>query len=93
MSETQTQLTYKGYPLVRCGDEIYYGNMADKFVTHLKIMSTKKVGDISVPASVELQMLYTDPDIKGKNKVYKNSEKPSISTALEFANAWLVRGK
>ncbi|MCL2486589.1 MAG: hypothetical protein FWE86_03190 [Oscillospiraceae bacterium] len=90
---SETQLTYKGYPLVRCKDEIYFGNMSDKFVTHLKINSTKKIGDTSVPTGVDIQMLYTDPDIKGKNKVYKESKKPSISAALELAAAWLARGK
>lgn len=88
-----TELTYKGYPLVRSGNEIYYGNMSDKFVTHLKITSAKKVGGTNIPTEVEIEMLYTDPDIKGKNKLHKESKKNSISAALELANAWLVRGK
>lgn len=91
--DTSTQLSYKNYPLLRHGDELYYGNMSDKFVVYMKILGKKIVGNVEVPNSVQVQMHYTDPDIKGKNKVYKQSEKDSLSAALELANAWLVRGK
>ena len=30
--------TYKGYPLVRKGDEIYYGNMYDSYVIMMQII-------------------------------------------------------
>ena len=33
--------TYKGKPLVRCGDEIYYGSMEDKYVIRMQIKSKK----------------------------------------------------
>ena len=29
--------TYKGRPLVRCGDEMYYGNMEEPYVIRLQI--------------------------------------------------------
>ena len=32
-------LTYKGRPLVRCGDEIYYGNMEEPYVIRMQIKS------------------------------------------------------
>ena len=38
-------LEYKGRPLVRCGNTIYYGSMADPFVVCLKVQSEKKQGD------------------------------------------------
>ncbi len=93
MSEQTSALVYKGRPLVRCGDEIYYGNMTDKFIILMKILSFTKVGDNDVADKILIQMLYTDPDIKGKGKVYKSSEKNGMATALEFACAWLDRGK
>mgnify|MGYP003210708423 CR=1 FL=1 len=36
------KLTYKGRPLVRCGNDIYYGSMKDPFVVYLQVLSTKK---------------------------------------------------
>jgi len=93
MSDTKQTLTYKDRPLVRCGDEIYYGNMTDKFIILFKILSYRKDGDQQLPDKVQIQMLYTDPDIKGKGKIVRSSEKNSMSVALELATAWLDRGK
>jgi len=93
MSETTKLLTYKDRPLVRCGDEIYYGNMTDKYIILFKVLSSKTVGDQQVPDKVQIQMLYTDPDIKGKGKIIRSSEKNSMTVALELATAWLDRGK
>ena len=31
--------TYKNRPLVRCGDTLYYGNMADPYVIKMEIKS------------------------------------------------------
>ena len=42
MSEKSTFFSYKGKPLVRCGDVIYYGDMKDKFVVKLEIKSNIK---------------------------------------------------
>ena len=33
------KLTYKGRPLVRCGNDIYYGSMKDPFVVYLQVLS------------------------------------------------------
>ncbi len=35
--------TYKGKPLVRCGNTIYYGDMKDPYVIKMDIKSTKKL--------------------------------------------------
>ena len=33
--------TYKGRPLVRCNDEIYYGSMEEPYVIRMQIKSKK----------------------------------------------------
>ena len=38
--------SYKGKPFVRCGDELYYGSMSDKFVIRMQI-KTKMKDDIA----------------------------------------------
>ena len=35
--------TYKGRPLVRCNDEIYYGSMEEPYVIRMQIKSKKDV--------------------------------------------------
>ena len=42
--EQQPFLMYKGKPLVRCADTLYYGNMSDKYVVMLRVLSTRKQG-------------------------------------------------
>lgn len=84
-------LCYKGRPLVRCGNEIYFGNMTDKYIIFMKEIATKKVNDVDVGTKFEIQLLFTDPDIKGRGKIFKTSEKSSFTDALELAEAWLDR--
>ena len=84
-------LSYKGHPLVRCGNEMYYGSMSDKYIIFIKELATKKVNDVDVGSRFEIQLLFTDPDIKGRGKIVKSIERASFSDALEIAEAWLVR--
>lgn len=84
-------LCYKGRPLVRCGNEIYYGNMSDKYIILMRETATKKVNDVDVGTKFEIELLFTDPDIKGKGKVYKNAQRTTFTDALELAEAWLGR--
>ena len=53
-------LMYKGKPLVRSGNTLYYGNMADKCVVMLQILSTKTVKDMTVADKVQVQLMSTD---------------------------------
>ncbi|MBP3415234.1 MAG: hypothetical protein J6L81_08580 [Clostridia bacterium] len=91
MSETAQKFTYKDRPLVRCGDEMYYGSMEDKFIIYMKITSYLTLGDIKVPSRIEIQLQYTDPDIKGNNKIVRSGDRDSISKAFVLADAWLSR--
>ena len=83
--------TYRGHPLVRCGDVIYYGSMKDKYVVKLEIKSKKKVQDLDVADKVTIQLMYTDPSIRSRKQIVKSSEKPGLYLALDIADVWLSR--
>lgn len=83
--------TYKGKPLVRCGDVIYYGSMKDKYVVRLEIKSKKKVKDIDVADRVTIQLMYTDQNIRSRKQIVKSSEKEGLYLAMDIADAWLSR--
>ena len=53
-------LEYKGHPLQRAGNIVYYGSMSDKYVIMLQIMDTKKVKDLDVATKVSVQLQLTD---------------------------------
>ncbi|MBQ4395958.1 MAG: hypothetical protein II828_00390 [Clostridia bacterium] len=84
-------LTYKGRSLVRCGDEIYYGNITDKYIILIRETATKKVGDVDIGTKFDIELQLTDPDIKGKGKIRQTAQKASFTDALEIAEAWLNR--
>ncbi len=83
--------TYKGKPLVRCGDVIYYGSMKDKYVVKLEIKSKKHVLDMDVADKVGIQLMLTDPEIRSRKQIVKSSEKNGLYLAMDIADAWLQR--
>ena len=84
-------LEYKGHPLQRAGNIVYYGSMSDKYIIMLQIMETKKVKDLDVATKVSLQLQLTDPSIKSRDRVVKKSEKDGFYTALDVGCVWLER--
>ena len=56
----QNFLTYKGRPLVRSGDVIYYGSMGDAYVVMMQIRSKKMQDEQEVADLILLQLLATD---------------------------------
>ena len=83
--------TYKGKPLVRCGDVIYYGSMKDKYVVRLEIKSKKQLLDMELADKVTIQLMYTDPNIRNRKQIVKSSEKTGLYLAMDIADAWLQR--
>ena len=91
MSAANIPLSYKGHPLRRKDNLIYYGTMAEKYIIMLQIVSTKKVGDLDVADRVSVQLQLTDPDLKSRDRVVKKSEKDSLYAAMDVASVWLER--
>ena len=46
------KLTYKGKPLVRKDNELYYGSMTDPYVLYLQILTTTPVGEQQVACTM-----------------------------------------
>jgi arginyl-tRNA synthetase len=84
-------LSYKGHPLRRKDNLIYFGTMAEKYIVMMQILSTKKVGDLDVANKVSVQLQLTAPDLKSRDRVIKKSEKDSLYAAMDVACVWLER--
>ena len=91
MAGKTDMLEYKGHPLRRKDNLIYFGSMADKYIIMMQILETKKVKDMDVATKVSVQLQYTDPDIKSRDRVVKKSEKESLYAAMDVASIWLER--
>lgn len=84
-------LTYKGKPLRRSGNELYYGSMADKYIIMMQVGDTVDFEDLKLSGKITIQLLYTDKDIKMKDRIIKRSEKQGLYNALDIGAIWLER--
>ena len=84
-------LEYKGHPLQRKDNIIYYGSFADKYIIMLQILDTKKVKDLDVATKVSIQLQLTDSSVKSRDRIVKKTEKDSLYTAMDVAAVWLER--
>jgi arginyl-tRNA synthetase len=91
MASEKLPLTYKGRPLRRKDNLIYYGTMAEKYIIMLQVLSTIKVDDLDVATKVAVQLQLTDPDLKSRDRVVKKTEKESLYAAMDVACVWLDR--
>ena len=91
MSDEKKILTYKGHPLMRKDNLIYYGSMADSHIIMLQILETKKVGDSDIATKVSVQLQLTDPAARSRDRIVKKSEKAGLYTALDVGCVWLNR--
>ena len=79
-------LEYKGKPLVRQGDEIFYGDLSDKYYIYMMIMSEKDTENGSVPERIMIQLIESSTKIPKNQKIVVG-----FKEAFEFADAWLGR--
>ena len=93
MSEEKKVLTYKGHPLMRKDNMIYYGSMADTHIVMLQILETQKQenSDVEIATRVSVQLQLTDPSVKSRDRVVKKSEKNGLYVALDVGSVWLER--
>ncbi len=84
-------LMYKGKPLVRSGNTLYYGHMADKCVVMMQILSTREVHGMTMADRIQVQLLSTDPELRMRDRILKKSEKTGLYNAMDIGSIWLSR--
>lgn len=91
VAQIELPLVYKGRPLRRKDNLIYYGSMDQKYIIMLQVLETRKIKDLDVATKVSLQLQLTDPELKSRDRVIKKGEKDSLYTAMDVASVWLDR--
>ena len=84
-------LIYKGHPLRRVENLIYYGTMAEKYIIMMQVLESKKEQDLDVATKLSVQLQLTDANLKSRDRVVKKSEKDSLYAAMDVAAIWLDR--
>ena len=90
-TESKKTLLYKGRPLMRKDNIIYYGSMADPYIVMMQVLETKTVDGQEIALKVSVQLQLTDPSVKSRDRVTKRSEKDGIYSALDVGSVWLER--
>ena len=89
MAKKKLGMEYKGKPLYRKGDRIFYGNLEDDYILVLDILEKKSEYGMEIATKVRMQIQdNTGKDI-GSGKVFRQSEKDNLYRALDIGEWWL----
>ena len=83
------KLRYKGRALVRCKNDIYYGDLNDPYVVFMQILTTKEEQGARVADRVHVTLLSTDMQKSPIERMVKQGDKYGLWSALEIADIWL----
>lgn len=84
-------LEYKGKPLVRKNNEIYYGDMSESFIVRFEILSYNKDGKLDIADKVSVQLLDSNTDLEMKDRIKKEGARDNLFDALDLGFTWLER--
>lgn len=87
-------LMYRGKPLLREKNAICYGDMSEKYVLFLLILSEKTIeGEggkkTNVPDKIIVQLLSTDTSKPIYERIVKQVEKNDLYDAMDIGVNWL----
>ena len=90
-SKKNDLLEYKGHPLMRKDNIIYYGSMSDSHIIMMQILDSADMKDLPVAKRVSVQLQQTGTNVRSKDRVVKKTEKNSLWSAMDIASIWLNR--
>ena len=88
-NEKSAYFTYKGLPLVRCKNYIYF--KGDPSETHMIFLTILASDANDVPTKMSVDLLLTDDTLPPNERLLKKSEKKSLYDALDIGIVWLTR--
>ena len=86
------KLTYKGRPLVRCGNDIYYGSMTEPYIGSRQVLNTKKENGVDAADNVHIILLSTDDSKPLPERIVRQANKVGLFNALSFGDI-MLRGQ
>lgn len=91
MDLSKKYLMYKGKPLVRFDNLIFYGNLSDRYVIMMQVLEDEPYinSNIKKATKVAVQLQYNSDD--QKTQIVRETVKNSLYQAIEIATVWLER--
>lgn len=81
-------LMFKGKPLHRVGDRIYYGNLEDPIILVLDILNKNTVAGKEIASQITVKIIDNTGKL-GEGAVYRKSERSNMYKALDIGSWWL----
>lgn len=88
MEKKKKLLTYKGKPLLKCGERVFYGYLDDKYILVLEIKDSVKMNDVDLSKKVVIKLMENTDDL-GEGTVFRQGERPNLYEALDIGEWWL----
>lgn len=82
-------ITYKGYPLVRCKNQLYYGYMSDPYVIWIQILETKEIDREKTTTKARVILLNTNETDPMKQIEKRSEREEGLFGLLDTAKVWL----
>ena len=82
MAENKKLLMYKGKPLVRKDNTLYYGYMDEPCIIMMQITSTKDVNGAELSDKILVQLVSTDEDLRPRDRILKKAERRGLYSAI-----------
>lgn len=80
------RLTYNGRPLLRCGNEIYYGNTDDKYIVVFRLEDQEALGDLQIAKRVVIELKTNEGN---RSQLIRQAERDGLYKALDIGIFWL----
>jgi hypothetical protein len=84
-------LIYRGYPLRRMGDILYYGELNGRYVVTLKVTKSEPLKDLQIAQTVLIKLMNNDPSLESRKRTERRAEKDGLYPAIDLAATWLDR--
>ena len=94
MTDKKDYIMFRGKPLVRENNMIVYGDMSDKYILFLLILTNKVVDknkNVEIPDKILIQILSTDTSKPAHERMEKQFEKNGLFEAMDIGLIWLEK--
>lgn len=83
------ELMYKGKPIVRRDNKMYYGFIDDDYIVEIVIKDSEEINNLKVASDVSVQLVTNKTKLQGAERIIKSSKKSSLYAALDLGAVWL----
>lgn len=89
LKKEKNMLLYRGKPLLRENNILYYGDFSENFITRFTILDSTKIKNLNVATKVNIELLEKGNGDISTAKLTKKAERTGLYPALDIGVYWL----